>query len=49
MDYQEVEKLLETYGLEELLEENDLTEVDVLYFLVKSSLVKVPEYHPVDL
>lgn len=49
MDYKEVENLLETYGLEELLEENDLTEADVLYFLVKHSLVKIPEFIPIDL
>jgi len=42
------ERLLETYSLEEILEDNDLTEEDVLSLLIEQDLVILP-VEPVDL
>lgn len=44
-----VEKLLETYSFEEVLELNDLTEIDVLQILLKHRHINLPEILPVDL
>jgi len=41
--------ILNTYSLEELLEFNDLTEEDVLDFLLEHKFLVLPEYLPVDL
>lgn len=49
MKYEEVERLLDTYSLEEILELNELTETDVLFFLLEKHFVKVPDPCPVDL
>jgi hypothetical protein len=45
----EIEKVLDTYSFEEILELNDLTEADVLYLLVKSGQAELPNPRPVDL
>lgn len=37
-----LESYLETYSLEEILEDNNLTEEEVLEFLVESDLVSLP-------
>lgn len=44
----EYRKILETYTLEELLEVNDLTEEDVLEFLVEEGYLELPEVLPLD-
>jgi len=49
ISYHEVENLLETYDLEEILELNELTEADVLFFLLEKNFVFLPEPLPVDL
>ena len=48
MDYKEVENILSIYTLESILEYNDLTEVDVLYFLVQQNFIEVPNPRPLD-
>jgi hypothetical protein len=45
----QVEKLVETYSLEELMELNDLEEVDVMFILIDKGYCKVPNPEPVDL
>jgi hypothetical protein len=47
--YRECEKLLDTYTLEEIFELNDLTEVEVLEFLLEEEFVEIPNPKPVDL
>lgn len=42
----EAEDILEVYTLEEILDENDLTEADVLCLLVNEELVNLPEPLP---
>jgi hypothetical protein len=49
LNIREIENILDTYSLEEILELNDLTEVDVLYFLVDEEFLILPEPRPVDL
>lgn len=49
MKYEDIERLLDTYSLTEILELNELTETDVLYHLINSNYIKVPEPVPVDL
>lgn len=41
-----VAALLEAYTLSEILEMNDLTEEDILEYLVAHSIVKLPEVRP---
>jgi hypothetical protein len=43
----EIENVLDTYTLEDILELNDLTEVDVLYFLVEEEFVDLPDHRPI--
>lgn len=45
----DIEKFLETYTLEEILELNELTEADALYFMVKEEFIQLPSIKPVDL
>jgi len=40
--------MLDTYSLEEILELNDLTEVDLLHFAVNEEFIELPEPEPVD-
>lgn len=42
------EKLLGTYSLEEILEQNDLTEAECLEFLLEQEFITMPEPVPVD-
>lgn len=50
MDYTgSVSTVLEVYTLEDILEFNDLTEEDVLLFLVENKFVTLPNPRPVDL
>lgn len=45
----DVENTLEAYTLEEVLELNDLTDYDVLLYLVEWGVVKLPNPRPIDL
>jgi len=45
MDY---ERYLETYSLEEILEWNEVTEAEVLMFLVEKQFISLPNPMPVD-
>jgi len=42
----EAENILETYTFEEILDHNDLTEADVLCFLIEEELAELPEPLP---
>lgn len=44
----DLERILDTYSLEEIFELNDLTEVDVVLFLVEQKFLELPEPLPVD-
>lgn len=46
--YKQIEKILQTYELEEIFELNDLTDEDVLLFLVEQEFLELPEPKPVD-
>jgi hypothetical protein len=43
---EEVENILEVYTLEEVFELNDLTEADVLFFLITEGFVTFPDPRP---
>lgn len=45
-DLSDIENILLTYSLEEILELNDLTESDVLYFCVQQDFIQLPEPEP---
>lgn len=49
MTYEEIEKVLQTYSLDDILELNELTDTDVLYFLVEEEFVTLPNPKPADL
>jgi hypothetical protein len=44
-----IEVVLQTYSLEEILELNEWTEADVLLFLVEQDFVTLPNPRPADL
>lgn len=44
-----IEKILETYSLEEILEFNEVTDADTLLFLVEQGFVHLPNPSPIDL
>lgn len=44
-----IERVLQTYTLEEILELNEITEEEALLSLVNSKLVKLPNPSPVDM
>ena len=46
MDY--LVKYLDTYGLDEILEQNDLTAEDVLLILIELKHIRLPDPRPVD-
>ena len=46
MYYSEIEKFLEVYSLEDILEFNDLTEVEVLDYLIQQKFVSLPSPRP---
>lgn len=48
-DYTEVEHLLGTYTLDEILELNEITEEELLYFLLEEKFVDIPDPRPIDL
>ena len=48
MKLEEIEHLLDTYTLEEIIEYNDLTEADVLFFLVRHRFLELPEIKPLE-
>jgi len=43
-----IEKYLDTYSLQEIFEMNDLTESEVLEFLVEEEYVHLPNPEPAD-
>lgn len=43
-----IEGILDTYSLEDILELNDRTEADTLLFLIQHKFVHLPEVLPVD-
>jgi hypothetical protein len=45
----EIEKYLKTYSLYEIFEYNDVTEEDVLTYLVNEDYLELPEHGPVDM
>lgn len=47
--YTDIEHELQTYSFEDILEQNELTEADVLYLMVKHDLIELPNPKPVDL
>ncbi len=46
MKLREAEDILEVYTLDEILDQNNLTEADVLVFLVEQDMVELPEPLP---
>lgn len=48
LTHQKAKELLETYSLDELLEQNDLTEEDVLVALSEQGLIQLPEVQPLE-
>jgi hypothetical protein len=40
--------ILETYSLSDILELNDMTEEDLLEYLVEEGIIKLPEIKPLD-
>lgn len=48
MKLAEAEHLLETYTLEEILNENDLTEADALLYLVQTEFIERPKVTPLE-
>jgi hypothetical protein len=47
MSYEEVESVLQTYTFEDILELNDCTVEDALYFLVSQEFLELPNPGPV--
>ena len=48
MRLSEIERVLDTYTLEDILDLNDKTEAEILQFLVNSDFLSLPEVLPVD-
>jgi hypothetical protein len=46
--YKEIESILQTYSLEDILDYNELTEEDALLFLVEEEFVELPNVQPLD-
>lgn len=44
--YSLIENYLEIYSLEEILEQNEVTEAEALQFLVDQEFVKLPDIRP---
>ncbi|MDE1830316.1 MAG: hypothetical protein KGI25_08335 [Thaumarchaeota archaeon] len=49
MEINTAEHILDTYTLEEIFELNEVTEADVLLFLLKEEYLELPEPLPIDL
>jgi hypothetical protein len=47
LTYTEIENILQTYTLDDILELNDCTLEDVLYYLVDQQYLILPEPEPV--
>jgi hypothetical protein len=45
LDY---ENILDTYSLDYIIEYNELTEAEVLKYLVETSFIQIPDPRPVD-
>jgi len=45
---EDAEHLLDTYSLSDLLDLNDLTEADALYFMLEEEFLYPPEIKPLD-
>lgn len=46
MNIEKIEDILQAYSLEEILELNDLSAADVLYFLVEEEFLELPNPEP---
>jgi hypothetical protein len=46
--YKEIESILQTYSLEDILDYNELTEEDALLFLVEEEFLELPDVKPCD-
>ena len=42
----EMEEILEEYELKDILDENDITEAEALYYLYRGGLLELPETKP---
>ena len=48
ISYKEIEKVLQTYTLEEILEHNEITEEELLYILIEEHILELPAPKPID-
>lgn len=46
MNLEKIENYLETYTLQEVFEQNDLTEAEVLLYLIEAEYLYLPEPEP---
>lgn len=46
--YKEIEDILQTYSLTEILEYNSLSEEDALLFLLEEEFLELPEIQPLE-
>jgi hypothetical protein len=46
--YRQIETILQTYDLQEIFDENGLSDEDVLYFLVEQEFLELPDPKPID-
>lgn len=49
LSIEEIDKILECYSLEQIIQLNDLTEAEVLLILVEEDVLKLPSILPVDI
>lgn len=47
-EFNKYERILQTYSLDEILEENEVTQERVLQFLVEWGIIELPQIKPVD-
>lgn len=47
-EYSHIERMLETYSLDDILELNELTEADILLILYEGGHIELPNPQPVD-
>ncbi len=48
IDFRKAENILSTYSLEEILDWNELSEADILCFLLDEEYLEIPDPKPVD-
>lgn len=48
VSFVQIERVLQTYTLDEVLELNELTEADALYFMTEQKFVTLPNPKPLD-